>query len=155
MSLPTVSPKGNYGPVLLEPILKLLDSGRSPFIVKRVINDQLKTFEALSIDQGFVFYETNLPPVVTDPVVLRATTRDRALVYVDGRLRGTLSRTEKIFAISLERPYGRQVGLLVENQGRLNFGNEIHDFKVPIQILKKCCALRVAFQSIDLHSSLL
>lgn len=128
MSLPTASPKGNYGPVLLEPVQKLLDS-RSPFAVIRATGDQPKTFEALSVNQGFVLYETSLPPPVSDPTVLRAMTKDRALVYVDDQLCGTLSRIDKIFTIPLESPYGRRLSLLVENQGRLNFGNEIHDFK--------------------------
>lgn len=128
MSLPTASPKGNYGPVLLEPVLKLLD-GRSPFAVIRETGDQPKTFEALSVNQGFVLYETNLPPFISDPAILRATTKDRALVYVDDRLSGTLSRIDKIFTIPLESPYGRRLSLLVENQGRLNFGNEIRDSK--------------------------
>lgn len=133
MSLPTASPKGNYGPVLLEPVQKLLDS-RSPFAVIRATGDQPKTFEALSVNQGFVLYETSLPPPVSDPTVLRAMTKDRALVYVDDQLCGTLSRIDKIFTIPLESPYGRRLSLLVENQGRLNFGNEIHDFKVSESI---------------------
>lgn len=128
MSLPTASPKGNYGPVLLEPVLKLLDS-RSPFVVIRATGDQPKTFEALSVNQGFVLYETNLPPSISDPAILRATTKDRALIYIDNQLRGTLSRIDKIFTIPLESPYGHRLSLLVENQGRLNFGNEINDFK--------------------------
>ncbi|XP_018406225.1 PREDICTED: beta-galactosidase-like [Cyphomyrmex costatus] len=131
MSLPIVSLKGNYGPVLLEPVMKLLDS-RSPFVVVQASEDQPKTFEALSVNQGFVLYETNLPPSISDladSAILRATTKDRALVYVDNRLRGTLSRTDKIFTIPLESPYGRRLSLLVENQGRLNFGDEINDFK--------------------------
>lgn len=128
MSLPTVSPKGNYGPVLLEPIQKLLDS-QSPFAVIRETRDLPKTFEALSVNQGLVLYETNLPPSISDPTILRAVTKDRALVYVDNRLRGTLSRIDKIFTIPLESPYRGRLSLLVENQGRLNFGNEIHDLK--------------------------
>ncbi|KYQ56701.1 Beta-galactosidase [Trachymyrmex zeteki] len=128
MSLPTASPKGNYGPVLLEPVLKLLDS-RSPFVVVQATGDRPKTFEALSVNQGFVLYETNLPPSISDPAILQATTRDRALIYVDNKLHGTLSRIDKIFTIPLESPYGRRLSLLVENQGRLNFGNEINDSK--------------------------
>lgn len=128
MSLPTASPKGNYGPVFLEPVLKLLDS-RSPFVMIQETSDQPKTFEALSVNQGFVLYESNLPPSFSDPAILRAMTMDRALVYVDNRLCGTLSRIDKIFTIPLVNPYGRRLSLLVENQGRLNFGNEIHDFK--------------------------
>ncbi|XP_029678912.1 beta-galactosidase [Formica exsecta] len=128
MSLPTVSPKGNYGPVLLEPIQKLFDS-RSSFVVSLAIGNRPKTFEHLSVNQGFVLYETDLPPPVFDPVILRAIAKDRALVYVDGRLSGILSRIDKIYTIPLENPYGRRLSLLVENQGRLNFGNEIHDFK--------------------------
>lgn len=133
MSLPTVSPKGNYGPVLLEPIQKLLDS-QSPFAVIRETRDLPKTFEALSVNQGLVLYETNLPPSISDPTILRAVTKDRALVYVDNRLRGTLSRIDKIFTIPLESPYRGRLSLLVENQGRLNFGNEIHDLKVSKNI---------------------
>jgi len=129
MSLPIASPKGNYGPVLLEPVQKLLDS-RSPFAVIRATGVQPKTFEALSVNQGFVLYETNLSPFMSDPAILQATTKDRALVYVDDQLCGTLSRIDKIFTIPLESPYGRRLSLLVENQGRLNYGNEIHDFKV-------------------------
>ncbi|XP_018373039.1 PREDICTED: beta-galactosidase [Trachymyrmex cornetzi] len=128
MSLPTASPKGNYGPVLLEPVLKLLDS-RSPFVVIRATGDQPKTFEALSVNQGFVLYETNLPPSISDPAILQAMTKDRALIYVDNQLRGILSRIDKIFTIQLKSPYGRRLSLLVENQGRLNFGDEINDSK--------------------------
>lgn len=128
VSLPIASPKGNYGPVLLEPVQKLLDS-RSSFVVSWATGNKPETFEHLSVNQGFVLYETDLPPPEHDPVILRATTKDRALVYVDGRLSGTLSRIDKIFTLPLESPYGRRLSLLVENQGRLNFGNEIHDFK--------------------------
>ncbi|XP_011268594.2 beta-galactosidase [Camponotus floridanus] len=128
ISLPTESPKGNYGPVLLEPIQKLFDS-ESSFVISWASSDKPRTFEHLSVNQGFVLYETDLPPPVFDPVILRATIKDRALVYVDGRLSGTLSRMDKIFTIPLENPYGRRLSLLIENQGRLNFGNEIHDFK--------------------------
>ncbi|XP_011704981.1 PREDICTED: beta-galactosidase-like, partial [Wasmannia auropunctata] len=129
MSLPTASPKGNYGSVLLKPVLKLLDRP-SPFVVIQKTSDQPKTFEALSVNQGFVLYETNLPPAISDPAaILRAMTKDRALIYVDNRLCGTLSRIDKIYTIPLERPYGRRLSLLVENQGRLNIGNNIHEFK--------------------------
>ncbi|GAB1867156.1 Beta-galactosidase [Camponotus japonicus] len=128
ISLPTESPKGNYGPVLLEPIQKLFDS-ESSFVISWASSDKPRTFEHLSVNQGFVLYETDLPPPVFDPVILSATIKDRALVYVDGRLSGTLSRMDKIFTISLENPYGHRLSLLVENQGRLNFGNEIHDLK--------------------------
>lgn len=142
MSLPTVSPKGNYGPVLLEPIQKLFDS-RSSFVVSLATGNRPKTFEHLSVNQGFVLYETNLPPSIFDPVILRAITKDRALVYVDGRLSGILSRIDNIHTIPLENPYGRRLSLLVENQGRLNFGNEIHDFKVLYEILKKCFYINI------------
>jgi len=103
-------------------------------VISWASSDKPRTFEHLSVNQGFVLYETDLPPPVFDPVILRATIKDRALVYVDGRLSGTLSRMDKIFTISLENPYGRRLSLLVENQGRLNFGNEIHDLKVRFYV---------------------
>lgn len=88
------------------------------------------------MNQGFVLYETQLSSSISDPAILRAITKDRALVYVDDRLCGTLSRIDKIFTLPLENPYGRRLSLLVENQGRLNFGNEIHDFKVSYILIE-------------------
>lgn len=115
--------------MLLEAISQLLDDDYL-FVVSRSTADFPKTFEALSVNQGLVLYETKLPSSIPNEYTLNATTKDRALVYVNKQLYGTLSRTDKKFALSLRKSYGDHLRILVENQGRLNFGNEIRDLKV-------------------------
>lgn len=126
--LPTPSPKGNYGPVLLEAISELFDDNL--FVVSESVADYPKTFETLSVNQGLVLYETELPSSIPDEYILSATTKDRGLVYVNKQLRGTLSRTDKKFTLLLEKSYGDHLRILIENQGRLNYGDEIRDHKV-------------------------
>lgn len=67
-----------------------------------------------------------------DPSVLRVPgLRDRGLVYVDNEMVGIVSRREKVFTLSLSGVRLHQViTIVVENQGRINFGWEIHDPKV-------------------------
>lgn len=132
MSVPTVSPKGDYGPIFLTPVLKLLEPlGRQLLGTIPVESLEPLTFETLGLSHWLVLYETDLVTSPSDPVNLHAMVRDRALVYVDDHLVGTLSRTNKVYDIlSLEEPYGQKLKLLVENQGRLNYGSGLYDYKV-------------------------
>lgn len=124
VSLPTVSPKGDYGSILLSPILKLFEpQGRQLFGTIIVQGSHPLTFEALGLSHWLVLYETNIIHSPKDPAILHAKVRDRALVYVDDHLVGTLSRTSNIYHLSIEEPYGQKLKLLIENQGRLNYGN--------------------------------
>lgn len=133
VSLPTVSPKGDYGSILLSPILKLFEpQGRQLFGTIIVQGSHPLTFEALGLSHWLVLYETNIIHSPKDPAILHAKVRDRALVYVDDHLVGTLSRTSNIYHLSIEEPYGQKLKLLIENQGRLNYGNGLRDFKVSI-----------------------
>ncbi|XP_032676709.1 beta-galactosidase isoform X2 [Odontomachus brunneus] len=125
---PIASPKGNYGPVLLEAISELFDDNNL-FEVSRSTDYDPKTFEALSVNQGLVLYETKLPSTISDEYTLNATTKDRGLIYVNKQLYGILSRGDKKFTLSLKKSYGDHLRILVENQGRLNYGNEIRDHK--------------------------
>ncbi|XP_076620874.1 beta-galactosidase [Colletes latitarsis] len=128
--LPTVSAKGNYGSIYLSPIFNLLEpDGRSRFATIVIQEKEPQTFEALNMPHWLVLYETNLHARPLDPTVLHAIVRDRALVYVDDNLIGTLSRTDNIYDISIESPYQHNLKLLVENQGRLNYGSGLRDFK--------------------------
>ena len=130
VSLPTVSPKGDYGPILLTPVLRLFTPlGRQSFGTVVVQASEPQTFEALGLPYWLVLYEADLPASYSDPAVLHGLVRDRALVYVDNNLMGTLSRTNNIYDMSIEQPYGRILRLLVENQGRLNYGSGLRDFK--------------------------
>ncbi|XP_003707178.2 beta-galactosidase [Megachile rotundata] len=128
-SIPSVSPKGDYGSVLLSPVVKLLEPlGEGLFSTVAVEAPEPLTFETVGLSHYLMIYETTLPSTISDPAILSAIVRDRALVYVDNYLFGILSRTSEIHSLNIN-PYGRKLKLLVENQGRLNFGHGLYDYK--------------------------
>lgn len=133
--LPSPSPKGDYGTVLLVPILQLFEPrARQLFGTITVEATNPLTFEELGLPHWLVLYETDLVRGRPDPAILRAKVRDRALVYVDDHLVGFLSRTDNIYDINIKDLYGRRLKLLVENQGRLNYGSGLRDYKVSQSI---------------------
>ncbi|KAF3427304.1 hypothetical protein E2986_05050, partial [Frieseomelitta varia] len=130
VSVPTVSPKGDYGPVVLTPVVRLFEPrGRQLFETVVVEGSKPLTFEELNLPHWLVLYETDLAPSYSDSANLHAMARDRALVYVDDHLIGTVSRSHNIYDVSIEKPYGQKLKLLVENQGRLNYGSGLRDYK--------------------------
>lgn len=89
------------------------------------------TFESFGVPLALVLYETNLPYNYSDPSVIKVDfIHDRALVYEDNRFIGSLSRTHQMTSIGLSMPYSDCLKILVENQGHINYGEAIHDFKV-------------------------
>ncbi|WP_371097460.1 glycoside hydrolase family 35 protein [Streptomyces sanglieri] len=87
------------------------------------------TMEELEQDFGFVLYETKLP--LKGPALLEVEqVRDRAQVFVDGQPVGVLERESHEHALSFVVPRaGSTLSVLVENQGRVNYGQGIHDRK--------------------------
>lgn len=91
--------------------------------------DRPQVMEQLGQSFGFVLYETALP--AAGPTVLRiAEVRDRAQVFVDGQPVGVLERENHEHALAFHTPrHGAQLAVLVENQGRVNYGQGMHDRK--------------------------
>jgi beta-galactosidase len=85
--------------------------------------------EELGQDFGFVLYETQL--ATAGPTHLVCTDiRDRAQIFVDGQPVGVLERESHEQAITFTAPRpGTRLEVLVENQGRVNYGQAIHDRK--------------------------
>ncbi len=100
-----------------------------PFLGTPVASERPLTMEQLGQDFGFVLYETVLP--TAGPALLEIEhVRDRAQVFVDGQPVGVLERENHEHAIALTAPHkGSVLRLLVENQGRVNYGPGIHDRK--------------------------
>ncbi|MGV9268344.1 glycoside hydrolase family 35 protein [Kitasatospora sp. NPDC003701] len=100
-----------------------------PALGSPVHSDRPLTMEQLGQDFGFVLYETVLPR--SGPAVLElADVRDRAQVFVDGQPVGVLERERHEHAIAFTVPWSDSVlTLLVENQGRVNYGQGLHDPK--------------------------
>ncbi|XP_014204077.1 beta-galactosidase-1-like protein [Copidosoma floridanum] len=130
---PNVSVKGDYGTVPMTAVLRLFDpEARHLFGSKTVHSTKPLTFEALNLPHWLVLYTADLPVGESsrDDSTLHATPKDRALVYFDDNLSGVLSRTHNVRSVQLKTPGARSLKLLVENQGRVNFGNvDVEDFK--------------------------
>ncbi|KAH8404859.1 hypothetical protein KR222_006259 [Zaprionus bogoriensis] len=113
-----------YGKVQLTPSLELLSTaGRAALSSSTpTTSTKPKSFEEIDQYSGLVLYETQLPSMDLDPALLQVQElRDRAHVFVDQQLVGTLSREARIYALPLSKGWGSTLQLLVENQGRINY----------------------------------
>lgn len=124
---PAPAPKAAYGMVELARTAALFD--RLDVLGAPKSADRPLSLEELGRPFGFVLHETDLP--APGPVVLHAEqVRDRAQVFVDGQPVGVLEREnhEHALAFTVPRP-GARLAVLVENQGRVNYGQGLHDRK--------------------------
>jgi beta-galactosidase len=88
-----------------------------------------RTMEELGQDFGFVLYETRLPAAGTAHLYI-GDIRDRAQLFVDGRPSAVLERESHHHAATFTVPRpDALLQVLVENQGRVNYGQGIHDRK--------------------------
>lgn len=125
--LPAPAPKLVHGPVELGACAGLLD--QAPALGAAVPSRRPLTMEQLGQDVGFVLYETTLP--AAGATVLRTDrVRDRAQVFVDGQPVGVLERELHEHALAFTSPRsGARLAVLVENQGRVNYGPGLADRK--------------------------
>ncbi|MES2263006.1 MAG: beta-galactosidase family protein [Pseudomonadota bacterium] len=88
-----------------------------------------RSMESLGQNYGFVLYRTRIRHPA-GPVVLSAErVHDRAQVFIDGRAVGILERNGAL-SLEIDLPAGAQtLELLVENQGRVNYGPDLQDRK--------------------------
>lgn len=126
LPLPDPSKKRKYESINVTAVDNLFSStGRANLGLKPIVgNDKLLTFEELNQFSGFVLYETKLPKVFSrDPANLVVEKlRDRALVYIENRFVGALSRENLIKSLPISKGNaGKKVQIFVENQGRINF----------------------------------
>jgi beta-galactosidase len=128
--VPQPVPKVKLPDVFLKPQSVLLDTnGRRHLSNYTKKSPKPQTFEALNQYSGFVLYETKLPKVSRDPAMLKINDlRDRAYIYVNRQFVGVLSRENKISSIPLSLTLGDELQVLVENEGRINYGTA-NDFK--------------------------
>lgn len=98
---------------LLTDIFQLMET------MEPVLSKYPLTFEQLKLRHGFVYYQTVVPFVPSDPILLNVSNvHDRALVFVNGHYRCTLSRMDGISTSPLSGLIrGDVLGLLVENMG--------------------------------------
>ena len=91
---------------------------------------EVKTIEELNMGWGSVVYRTRLPEVKSPSTLTINDLHDFGLVYVDGKLIGTVNRIKNEKSLQLPAiKAGAQLTILVEAMGRINFGRAIKDFK--------------------------
>jgi beta-galactosidase len=86
--------------------------------------DEPPTFDALGISSGLVLYSAALPEAGIFEV---DEVRDQAWVLLDGVRVGSLSRTRHERALVV--PAGARIDVLVEEQGRVNYGHRLGEPK--------------------------
>jgi beta-galactosidase len=91
------------------------------------VSDDPATFEELGHLGPLVRYDVDLPAFHSRAVLAFAEVRDLAWVHVDGVPVGRLSRTLHERALAI--PEGTRLTVLVEDQGRVNYGHRLGEAK--------------------------
>ncbi|XP_078656008.1 beta-galactosidase-like isoform X1 [Branchiostoma floridae x Branchiostoma belcheri] len=128
MPVPPATPKAAYGKVQMTFEATVLDklSDLSPDGPIRA--DYPITMENMQQSYGFMLYRTTLPAAATGAKLSVPGIRDRGFVMLDQTPVGILSRNGPT-DLNLTSQAGQVLDVVVENQGRINFGRYINDSK--------------------------
>jgi beta-galactosidase len=86
--------------------------------------------EMLDQDYGFIHYRTRISGPRPEGLLTLRELHDRALVFLDSKLKAVLERESGEESLRVEIPAeGLAVDILVENMGRVNFGPGLLDRK--------------------------
>ncbi|CAB3379282.1 Hypothetical predicted protein [Cloeon dipterum] len=125
--VPVASRKGYYGRMNLKFLSSIFDLIPT---APQVNSDYPLSFEELNQDEGFVLYKTVITKCHNDPALLVAKNiGDRGYVFVNKERAGVLSRINFIDSLPVSANTGDELEILVENQGRINYGRKLKDFK--------------------------
>jgi len=94
-----------------------------------VLNDTPETFESLNQGYGYVLYSRKFNQPISGTLKIEGL-RDYATVYVNGEKVGELNRLQNNFECNVDIPFNARLDILVENMGRINYGEDIvHNLK--------------------------
>ena len=122
-------PKAAYGAVTLTEsaaLLENLDNISSP-----VFHAQPKSMEELGQDFGYLLYSTTLRGPFENLNLNFAQLHDRAHIFLNGQFVGLRERSRRWDEIKLSLKNGEtaKLDILVENMGRINYGEKLLDRK--------------------------
>lgn len=86
--------------------------------------DEPMTFEQLNQGYGYVLYTRHFNQPISGTLAIPGL-RDYAIVYVDGEKVGELNRNTQTYELDINIPFNATLQILVENMGRINYGDEI------------------------------
>ncbi|WP_255579590.1 glycoside hydrolase family 35 protein [Cryobacterium sp. PAMC25264] len=127
-ALPPLPEPANHAPafdVVLDESVSLWDALPELADTSAAWAAELPSMDALGQYTGFALYRSRLTPGTR--VLSFGEVRDRAQVFVDGTAVGVLQRDHHDRSLSL--PPGDRLDLLVEDQGRVNYGPRIGEDK--------------------------
>ncbi len=122
----TPSPMPATVPTIFIPRFSLNDMGSLESNLPKPISSELpKTMEQLHQAYGFVLYRTEVIGTGLSKLEIKGL-RDYAVILLNGKTISTLDRRLKQQSTKLDIPTGRnRLEILVENCGRINYGNLI------------------------------
>lgn len=92
--------------------------------LEAVTAEEPMTFEQLNQGYGYVLYTRHFNQPISGTLAVPGL-RDYAIVYVDGEKVGELNRNTQTYEIDINIPFNATLQILVENMGRINYGDEI------------------------------
>lgn len=115
--VPVAKPSMTIPAIQFQSAIKVADLLTNP-----VRNLKPMTFEDLNQAYGFVWYRSTLNGGKTGTLKIKEL-RDYAIIMVNGKRMGILDRRNAQDSLSISLPKGKvTLDILVENQGRINFG---------------------------------
>jgi beta-galactosidase len=125
MTVPTGTPSTSTkfsGTVTLQSVGTLWDLLSDLTVGGVVTSDSPMSFADLYIPYGYVMYQIAVSESYSNSELSVPNLGDRAYVYVDESLAGILERSGGATSLSVTISSGQNLRLLVENQGRLDWG---------------------------------
>lgn len=122
-------PKKDYGKLQLTHCAYLLPQKNN--LAQPITSPQPKTMEQLGQDFGYLLYSTVLRGPFTDLKLNMGKVHDRAQVFINGEFAGYEERThhKDDIVLSLKKGESAALDILVENMGRINYGEKLFDCK--------------------------
>lgn len=122
-------PKKAYGSLKLTCRAELFDNVAN--LSQPICAPQPKTMEQVGQDFGYILYSTTLRGPFTNLKLNMGKVHDRALVFLDGEFKGMEERThhKDEIVLSLKAGETAKLDILVENMGRINYGEKLFDRK--------------------------
>lgn len=125
--LPKPIPKKAYGSVqLLEsaPLFRVLDS-----LTEAHKSEAPMNMEYYGQNYGYILYRTTIPAMEKPSKLQIPVIHDRAQIYLNGCYKGVLERNHEQDDTIVIDENGGQLDILVENMGRVNYGEKLFDKK--------------------------
>ena len=121
------SPKAAYGQIVLNESADLFDCLEA--VSEKKQSAFPLTMEELGADFGYTLYTTYINYQITDQPLIIDPIRDRVHIFVDGVFRGIKERDQRDDEVLITVPEGGRVrvDLLIENMGRINYGDKMED----------------------------